>query len=76
VLLNVLTVIAEIAGMAYVLELTTGVDFLWFALPAAVGLLVFEVRGNWTLLENVPSLLGLAMLVVPLGLLFGTVDVP
>jgi Mn2+/Fe2+ NRAMP family transporter len=75
-LLNVLTLVAEIAGMAYVLELVTGLGFLWFALPAAAGLLAFEVWGNWTLLENIPSLLGLAMLVVPFGLLFGTVDVP
>ncbi len=74
-LLNVLMLVAEIGGMAFVLELATGVEPIWLIAPLAVGLVLFELKGTWTLLENVPSLLGLALLVVPAALLFGGLHV-
>jgi Mn2+/Fe2+ NRAMP family transporter len=75
-LLNVITLIAEIGGMAFVAELVFGQGYLWFVVPMAVGLALFEFFGRWSLLENVPSFLGLALLVVPIGLLTGTIPVP
>jgi manganese transport protein len=66
-LLNVMLV-AEIGGMAFVLELASGVEPIWLIAPIALGLVLFELRGTWTLLENVPSVLGLALLVVPAAL--------
>jgi Mn2+/Fe2+ NRAMP family transporter len=74
-LLNVLMLVAEIGGMAFVLELATGVEPIWVIAPLAVGLVLFELKGTWTLLENVPSMLGLALLVVPAALLFGGLHV-
>jgi manganese transport protein len=74
-LLNVLMLVAEIGGMAFVLELATGVEPIWVIAPLAVGLVLFELKGTWTLLENVPSVLGLALLVVPAALLFGGLHV-
>jgi manganese transport protein len=74
-LLNVLMLVAEIGGMAFVLELATGVEPIWLIAPLAVGLVAFELKGTWKLLENVPSVLGLALLVVPAALLFGGLHV-
>jgi Mn2+/Fe2+ NRAMP family transporter len=69
---NVLTLVAEIAGLAFVLELAIGPGYLWFVPVVALGLLAFNVFGKWTLIENVPSLLGLAMLVVLLATVSGS----
>jgi manganese transport protein len=74
-LLNVLMLVAEIGGMALVLELASGVEPIWLIAPLAVGLVLFELKGTWTLLENIPSLLGLALLVVPAALVFGGLHV-
>jgi manganese transport protein len=74
-LLNVLMLVAEIGGMAFVLELASGVEPVWLIAPLALGLVVFELKGTWTLLENVPSALGLALLVVPAALIFGGLHV-
>jgi manganese transport protein len=67
----VLTLSAEIAGIAFVLQLVVDVSYLWLLLPVAVGLLLFQWFGNWTLLEDVPSFLGLPLLVIPAALVFG-----
>ena len=55
-----LTLSAEIAGIAFVLQLVVDVSYLWLLVPVALGVLLFQWFGNWTLLENVPSFLGLA----------------
>jgi Mn2+/Fe2+ NRAMP family transporter len=70
-LVNALTLVAEIAGLAFVLELVFGPGYLWFVPVVAGGLLIFTVFGNWTLIENVPSFVGLAMLVVLFAILMG-----
>lgn len=67
--------VAEIGGMAFVLELASGVEPIWLIAPLALGLVLFELKGMWTLLENVPSALGLALLVVPAALIFGGLHV-
>jgi manganese transport protein len=74
-LLNVLMLVAEIGGMAFVLELASGVEPIWLIAPLALGLVLFELKGTWTLLENVPSALGLALLVVPAAVIFGGLQV-
>jgi manganese transport protein len=71
IVLNVLTLSAEIAGIAFVLQLVVDVSYLWLLLPVVVGLLLFQWFGNWTLLEDVPSFLGLPLLVIPAALVFG-----
>src|SRR3954470_23654457 len=54
VVLNLLTLAAEIAGIAFVIQLVVSVNYLWLIIPVAAGLLVFQLAGNWKLLENVP----------------------
>jgi manganese transport protein len=73
--LNLLTLAAEIAGLAFVIQLVVGVDYLWLIIPVAVGVLVFQLAGTWKLLENVPAFLGLPLLVVPAALIWGQIDV-
>jgi manganese transport protein len=75
IVLNVLTLSAEIAGIAFVLQLVIDVSYLWLLIPVALGVLVFQWLGNWTLLENVPSFLGLPLLVIPAALIFGGINV-
>ena len=75
IVLNVLTLSAEIAGIAFVLQLVVDVSYLWLLIPVALGVLVFQWLGNWTLLENVPSFLGLPLLVIPAALIFGGIQV-
>jgi manganese transport protein len=72
ILVNVLTLVAELAGLSFVLELVFGAGYLWFVPVVSVAFLVFVVFGNWTLIENVPSFLGLAMLVVLLAIVTGS----
>jgi Mn2+/Fe2+ NRAMP family transporter len=64
VLLNLLTLVVEIAGLSFVLELVFGIDYIWFVPLVGIGVALFDVLGNWTVIEYVPSILGLAMLVV------------
>jgi manganese transport protein len=75
IVLNVLTLSAEIAGLAFVLQLVVDVSYLWLLVPIALGVLMFQWFGNWTLLEDVPSFLGLPLLVVPAALVFGGIGV-
>ena len=72
--LNLLTLAAEIAGLAFVIQLVVGVDYFWLITPVAVGVLVFQLAGTWKLLENVPAFLGLPLLVVPAALIWGVID--
>jgi Mn2+/Fe2+ NRAMP family transporter len=75
IVLNVLTLSAEIAGLAFVLQLVVDVSYLWLLVPIALGVLMFQWFGNWTLLEDVPSFLGLPLLVIPAALVFGGIGV-
>ena len=71
IVLNVLTLSAEIAGLAFVLQLVVDVSYLWLLVPIALGVLVFQWFGNWTLLEDVPLFFGSPLLVIPAALVFG-----
>jgi Mn2+/Fe2+ NRAMP family transporter len=71
VLLNVLTLVAEIAGLSFVLELVFDVGYIWFVPLVGIGVALFDVLGNWTIIENVPSFLGLAMLIVVFAVISG-----
>ena len=74
-LLNLLTLAAEIAGIAFVLQLVVDVNYLWLIVPIAISVFLFQLWGTWNLLENVPSLLGLPLLVVPASLVWGQLNV-
>jgi manganese transport protein len=74
-LLNLLTLAAEVSGLVFVIQLVAGVDWFYLIVPVALGLFAFQLFGNWQLLENIPSVLGLALLVVPASVLFGTLHV-
>jgi manganese transport protein len=75
IVLNLLTLAAEIAGIAFVMQLVVGVSYLWLIVPVAVGVFGFQLAANWKLLENVPSFLGLPLLVVPAALIWGRLHV-
>jgi Mn2+/Fe2+ NRAMP family transporter len=72
VLLNLATLVVEIAGLSFVLELVFDVDYIWFVPFVGIGVALFDVFGSWTIIENVPSVLGLAMLVVLAAVISGT----
>src|SRR4029078_7318763 len=56
-------------------ELCVYVSSLWLWIPLALCVLMFQWFGNWKLLEDVPSFLGLPLLVIPAALLFGGIGV-
>jgi manganese transport protein len=62
-LVNLLTLVAEIAGMAYALEMATGWRYLIWALPCALALWLILWRGSFSLIENGSSALGMFILV-------------
>jgi len=62
-LVNVLTIVIEISGMALVLQIVTGLSYIWWIVPAGIvigGVLWFS---SFKLIENGASLLGLGILV-------------
>ncbi len=60
---NLLTLVAEIAGMSYALEMATGRQFLIWVLPCTFALWLILWRGSFALIENGASTLGLFILV-------------
>jgi manganese transport protein len=62
-LVNLLTLVAEIAGMAYALEMATGWRYLLWALPCTLALWLILWRGSFALIENGASALGMFILV-------------
>lgn len=60
---NLLTLVAEIAGMAFALEMATGWSFLIWALPCALLLWLILWKGSFSLIENGASALGMFILV-------------
>ena len=73
--LNVLTLVAELGGMAFVAELVLGRASSGTSCRWPIVLALFIWSGSWSWQENLPSILGLATLVVPAALLFGSVPV-
>ncbi|HZU11841.1 MAG TPA: Nramp family divalent metal transporter [Chloroflexota bacterium] len=62
-LVNVLTIVIEISGMALVLQIVTGISYLWWLPVTALliaGILWFS---SFKLIENGASLLGLGILI-------------
>ena len=67
-LINVLTLTAEIGGVALALQLASGVEpMLWIPL-AAFGVWIVVWRAKFDLLENVTGLLGLTLIVFAVAL--------
>jgi Mn2+/Fe2+ NRAMP family transporter len=67
VLINFLVLAAEIGGMSLALQLVTGINFRWWAVP--VGLLTWVLlwKGTFGLIENGVSLLGLVAIAFVAG---------
>jgi len=62
-LVNVLTLVIEIAGMALVLQIITGFSYLWWFPVAAAALLIVLWFASFAFVENSASLLGLTILI-------------
>jgi Mn2+/Fe2+ NRAMP family transporter len=62
-LVNVLTLVIEIAGMALVLQIITGLSYLWWFPLAAILIAVVLWFASFELVENSASFMGLAILV-------------
>jgi Mn2+/Fe2+ NRAMP family transporter len=62
-LVNWLTIAAEIAGMAYALQMLTGWSYLAWAIPVTLLLWLILWKASFSLVENGSSLLGLFILV-------------
>jgi Mn2+/Fe2+ NRAMP family transporter len=67
VLVNVLVLAAEIGGMSLALQLITGINFRWWALPSGVLIWLLLWKGTFGLIENGVSLLGMVALVFLVG---------
>jgi Mn2+/Fe2+ NRAMP family transporter len=67
-LINLLTVIAEIGGVALALELASSVNYLAWVPVAAFGAWIVIWRVKFEVLEDVTGLLGLAMIVFAVAL--------
>lgn len=62
-LVNVLTIVIEISGMALVIQIITHLSYLWWVPAAAILVLVVLWFGSFSLVENGAAFLGLALLV-------------
>jgi Mn2+/Fe2+ NRAMP family transporter len=62
-LVNVLTIVIEISGMALVIQLVSHLSYLWWVPVAAAVVLIILWFGSFNLVENGAALLGLALLV-------------
>jgi Mn2+/Fe2+ NRAMP family transporter len=62
VVIDFLVLGAEIGGVCIALQLVTGVSFQWWALPVAFAIWLLLWKGNFGLIENGISLLGLVTL--------------
>jgi Mn2+/Fe2+ NRAMP family transporter len=66
-LVNLLTLGAEIGGLALVIELLAGLNYLFWVVPLGIGVWFVMWRVRFSLMERVFGLLGLALLVVVYG---------
>lgn len=62
ILVDFLVLAAEIGGVCIALQLCTGISFQWWALPVAFALWLLIWKGNFDVIENGVSLLGLVTL--------------
>jgi len=62
-LVNLLTLVAEIAGMSFALEMATGWSYRVWALPCTLALWLILWKGSFSLIENGSSALGMFILV-------------
>jgi manganese transport protein len=62
-LVNVLTIVIEISGMALVLQIVTHISYVWFLPLTALFIAVVLWFSSFTLVENGGSLLGLGILI-------------
>lgn len=67
-LITLLTVTAEVGGVALALQLATSVGPGWWIPVAAFGVWIVVWRAKFSLLENVTGLLGLALIVFAVAL--------
>ena len=58
-----LVLAAEIGGVCIALQLVTGINFQWWALPVAFAIWLLIWKGNFSIIENGISVLGLITLV-------------
>jgi manganese transport protein len=62
-MVNVLTIVIEIAGMALAIQILTGLSYLWWVPVAAVVVAIVLWFASFEFVENTSSLLGLVILV-------------
>jgi len=62
VIVDFLVLGAEIGGVCIALQLVTGISFQWWALPVAFAIWLLLWKGNFSLIENGISFLGLITL--------------
>lgn len=67
VVVDFLVLAAEIGGVCIALQLVSGVSFRWWALPVAFVIWLLLWKGNFSIIENGVSLLGLITLVFVVG---------
>ena len=67
VLVSLLVLAAEIGGVCIALELTTGISFQWWAVPAAVVIWLVIWKGTFGVIEKGVSVLGLVTLCFVVG---------
>ncbi|WP_401000411.1 NRAMP family divalent metal transporter [Agromyces sp. GXQ0307] len=67
-LITLLTVTAEVGGIALALQLATSVGYGWWVAVAAFGVWIVAWRAKFDLLENVTGLLGLALIAFAVAL--------
>src|SRR5204862_7245406 len=60
---NLLTLVAEVSGMAFALEMATGLKFAFWCFPCVFLLWLILWKGTFTLIENGASTLGMFILV-------------
>ncbi|HEY9618734.1 MAG TPA: divalent metal cation transporter [Crinalium sp.] len=63
ILVDFLVLAAEIGGVCIALQLVTGISFQWWALPVAGAIWLLLWKGNFSVIENGVSALGLITLV-------------
>jgi manganese transport protein len=61
--INILTIVIEVSGMALVIQLMTHLSYLWWVPAAAILVLVVLWFGSFSVVENGAAFLGLALLV-------------
>ena len=66
---SLLVVISEIGGVSIALQLATGIDFRWWAIPTALVGWFLLWRGNFTIVEQGTAMLGLVAISFAAGAL-------